>query len=76
MAHNMCPGTDWVPAVIVERLRPLSYLVVTSDHLLWKRHIDILRELSSRQSQEFTDSDAPDPSDIIITRVKNGDNCN
>ena len=42
-----CPGPDWVPAVVVERLGLLS-LVKTSDRLLWKRHIDLLHEVSVR----------------------------
>ena len=36
MAHNMRPGPDWVPAVVIERLEPLTYLVEMTDHLLWK----------------------------------------
>ena len=36
MAHYMRPGPDWVPAVVIERLGPLTYLVETTDHLLWK----------------------------------------
>ena len=30
MAKNLRPGPDWVPAVIVERLGPVSYLVETT----------------------------------------------
>ena len=48
MAKNLRPGPDWVPAVVVERLGPLTYLVETTDRLLWKRHIDLLRELCVR----------------------------
>ena len=43
MARDLRPGLDWVPAVIVECLGPV---VATSDQLLWKRHIDLLRELA------------------------------
>ena len=53
MARNLRPGADWVPAVVVERLGPLTYLVETSDRLLWKRHIDLLRELCVRETREF-----------------------
>ena len=61
MARNLRPGADWVPAVVVERLGPLSYLVETSDKLLWKRHIDLLRELEVRnRDSEFQEPDAPD----------------
>ena len=34
MARNVRPGPDWVPAVVIERLGPLTYLVETADHLL------------------------------------------
>lgn len=65
MARNLRPGTEWVPAVVVERLGPLTYLVETSEHLIWKRHIDLLRELSlSRslsQSQELEESEPEVP---------------
>ena len=45
MARNIHSGPDWVPAVVIERLGPLTYLVETADYLLWKRHINLLREL-------------------------------
>ena len=45
MARDLRPGPDWVPAVIVECLGPV---VATSDQLLWKRHVDLLRELCVR----------------------------
>ena len=48
MAKNLRPRLDWVPAVVVEHLGPLTYLVATTDSLLWKRHIDLLRELCVR----------------------------
>ena len=56
MARNLRPGPDWVPAVVVERLGPLTYLVETTDRLMWKRHVDLLRELSARSSR-------PEPGD-------------
>ena len=42
MAKNLRPGPKWIPAVIVERLGPLSYLVETNDYDLWRRHVDLL----------------------------------
>ena len=47
MAKNLRPGPKWIPAVIVERLGPLSYLVESNDCDLWRRHVDLLKELSS-----------------------------
>jgi len=44
MAKNLRPGPDWIPAVIVERLGPLSFLVEMTDHQLWRRHMDQLKE--------------------------------
>ena len=52
MARNMHPGPNWVPAVVIERLGPLTYLVEMADHLLWKRHIDLLRELKMDSQAE------------------------
>ena len=60
MARNMRPGPDWVQAEIIERLGPLTYMVKTKDQLLWRRHIDLLRELSPRQAPEL-DEFAPEP---------------
>ena len=33
-------GPDWVPATIVARLGPHSYLVETQDKRVWRRHVD------------------------------------
>jgi hypothetical protein len=57
MAKNLRPGADWIPATIVARLGPLSYLVETTDKLLWRRHVDHLKERTIRPSA----SPAPDP---------------
>jgi hypothetical protein len=32
-SRNLRPGPDWIPAVVVERLGPLTYLVETVDKL-------------------------------------------
>ena len=45
MACNMHPDPDWVPGLVIERLGPLACLVKMTDHLMWKRPIDLLREL-------------------------------
>jgi len=36
-------GRNWVPATVLERLGPLSYLVETRDHQVWRRHVDHLK---------------------------------
>ena len=63
MARNLRPGPDWVPTVVVERLGPLTYLVETSNKLLWKRHLDLLRELSMRNSNTEPQEDTS-PNDL------------
>ena len=54
MAKNLRPGPDWIPAIIVERLGPLPYLVETSDKQCWRRHVDHLKELVSRERDQDT----------------------
>lgn len=48
MAKNLRPGPDWVPARVVAKLGPLSYLVETSDNQLWRRHVDHLKSRVDR----------------------------
>ena len=60
MARNVRSGPDWVPAVIVEHLGPVSYLVETSDQLLWKRHVDLLRELCVQNRLRLTENSNSD----------------
>lgn len=80
MARNLRPGPDWVPAVIVERTGPLSYIVETNDHIIWKRHVDLLREYSVREDiskGEFdtntdVDSEIPVIPSTISSNVSNG----
>ena len=40
MARDLRPGDDWIPATVVERTGPMSYLVETGEHQLWKRHFN------------------------------------
>ena len=49
MVKNFRPGPDWIPAMVVERLGPLSYLVETDDRKLLRRHVDHLKELVTPQ---------------------------
>ena len=42
MARNLRPSAAWLPAIVVERLGHLIYLVDVNGQL-WKRHIDHLR---------------------------------
>ena len=54
MARNIHSGHDCVPVVVViERLGALTYLVEMTDHLLWKRHVDLLRDLKVTVKQKL-----------------------
>ena len=63
MAKNYRAGAGWLPGTVIERNRPLSYLIkVSRGQLLWRRHIDQLKEVddipsehSSEQLQETHD---------------------
>ena len=43
MARNMRPGERWVPATVLSKQGPVSYLVQRPSGEYWKRHIDHLR---------------------------------
>ena len=66
MACNMRLGLNWVPAVVIERLGPLTYLIKTTDYLLWKIHIDLLCKLRVNSQAETPRSTESDPSDLDI----------
>jgi transposase InsO family protein len=54
MVKNFRPGPDWIPATIVEKLGPLSYVIETQDLQLWRRHVDHVKgreDLDVNQSQ-------------------------
>ena len=40
MAKNFCTGPKWVPATVVARLGPLSYLLEMTEKQLWRRHVN------------------------------------
>ena len=40
MERNFRSGPDWVPATVVARLGPLSYLLESADKQLWRKHVD------------------------------------
>lgn len=42
LARNYSGGVKWTPAVVVAKTGPVSYTVETSDHLIWRRHVDQL----------------------------------
>ena len=72
MVRNLRPGPEWVPAVVVEQLGPVSYLVETADHQLWRRHQDHLKEFRDlpqlvHGGQEHHHSQQTEPDDLPST---------
>ena len=47
MTRNLRPGPKYVTGVVVQKLGPLSYLVEVGEGLIWRRHVDHLKELAS-----------------------------
>ena len=43
-ARNFRSGPDWVPAMVIARHGPRTYLLETADKLIWRRHIDHVKE--------------------------------
>ena len=43
MAKNFRNGPKWLPGVIVEQLRTLTFLVQMDNGMFWKCHVDQLR---------------------------------
>ena len=63
MAKNLRSGADWIPATIVARLGPLSFLVETQDKLLWRRHVDHLKDRTIQHNSKPAPYQDPDPDD-------------
>ena len=61
MAKNFRPGPNWLPATVVERLGPLSYLVETTDEQLWRRHVDHLKRRTDSQPEWEGNSSTVNP---------------
>ncbi|KAL5487308.1 hypothetical protein EMCRGX_G019895 [Ephydatia muelleri] len=48
MARNFLQGLTWVPGVVTEVCGPVSYMVRVQPNIVWRRHVDHIKEL-----QEF-----------------------
>ena len=55
MARNYGSGPKWESAIVVERKGPLSYTVQLNSGVIWRRHIDQLRDGVSDTSQDVED---------------------
>ena len=55
MARNYGHGPKWESGVVVERRGPVSYTVQLNSGILWRRHIDQLRDGVTVPSEEVVD---------------------
>ncbi|KAJ8380942.1 hypothetical protein SKAU_G00017200 [Synaphobranchus kaupii] len=59
LARNYTKGVKWTPVTVVAKTGPVSYTVETSNHLIWRRHIDqLLHTCGSRD-------DPPQPTSLV-----------
>jgi len=80
MVKNFSSGPNWLPASVVDKLGPLSYLVKTPDEQLWRRHVDHLKRHSEPQQdlttipiQGNTPVMYPEPQTMPDTQVAEAD---
>eukprot|EP00731_Ephydatia_muelleri_P025658 Em0017g741a len=45
MARNFLQGLTWVPGVVTEVCGPVSYMVRVQPNIVWRRHVDHIKEL-------------------------------
>ena len=45
MARNFLQGLTWVPGVVTEVCGPVSYMVQVQPNIVWRRHVDHIKEL-------------------------------
>ena len=48
MVKNFHTGPTWVPGIIVQQLRPLTYIIEVSAGKFWKRHVDHVKDYPSK----------------------------
>lgn len=74
IVKNFGSGPDWVPGTIAQKLGPLTYIVDVSEGRVWKRHVDHIKELPTRQVPDVEtevelDFDIPRTSSTGTSRV-------
>ena len=57
MARNFQTGADWVPALVIRQLVPLTYLVEVKSQQCWKCHIDHLRHYTQPEERSGQEHD-------------------
>ena len=60
MVKNFHSDPTWVPGVVIQKLAPLTYLVEVQGGLKWKRHIDHIKSLGSKEVNEPNNSENTD----------------
>ena len=66
--------TDWIPGVVLQSQGPLTYLVRTDDGRNWKRHIDLLKRVSSSCSDYYAPSPSEPESSVVEPSSSDQDN--
>jgi len=56
MARNLRPGPKRIPGTVIERKGHLSYLVQVRGEQAWKRHVEMLREVSDTPLEESVEA--------------------
>ena len=54
LVRNLRDGPRWLPATVIERRGPLSYLVQIPSGAVWRRHVDHLLESNDSPQEEVT----------------------
>ena len=64
MVRDFRSGPNWVPAVIVEVLGPVTYIVETDHGQHWKRHVDQIKSWINRTVTESNPDSTDTNSDV------------
>ena len=63
MVKNFRTGPPWVPGIIVQQLGPLTYMIEVSAGKFWKRHVDHVKDYSSKGLSSAPESPEADNND-------------
>ena len=71
---NFRTGPDWVAAIVVAKLGPLSYLVETLDKQLWRRHVDHVKSRATTTPPDTVPDreEVPDPDELELEQADPG----
>lgn len=74
MVRNFRSGPDWVPAVVIEVLGPVTYIVETDYGQHWKRHVDHVKSWMNRSVTESNPDSDDTISDVGVVPDENAGN--